>query len=166
MTDLEDIAEAVFDIEDLLEEIAEPEELIEDFVADPLVILVGLVAGIAGVIALFLFLLTALLLVLTIGPIRLLAVLTVVSFLTMLLGIGAFLYMRTDIPANVQEKIDAALQQADETPNNEGGMTEQEAINEIKTQYANGDIDDYELDAALERVLTSERPERVVEEYN
>jgi low affinity Fe/Cu permease len=114
----------------------------------------------------FLFLLTTLLLVLAIGPIKLLAVLTVVSFLTMLLGIGAFLYMRTDIPANVQEKIDAALQQADETPNNEGGMTEQEAINEIKIKYANGDIDDDELDAALERVLTSERLEGVVEEYN
>ena len=125
-----------------------------------------MVAGLAGVIALFLFLLTTLLLVLAIGPIKLLAVLTVVSFLTMLLGIGAFLYLRTDIPATVQEKIDDALQQADETPNKEGGMTEQEAINEIKIKYANGDIDDDELDAALERVLTSERLEGVVEEYN
>lgn len=104
MTDLEDVADAVFDIEDLLKEIAEPDELIEDFVADPVVILCGLLAGIAGVVAFGLFMLTILLLLLAIGPIRILAVLTIVSFLTMLLAIGAFLYIRTDIPADVQQK--------------------------------------------------------------
>jgi len=166
MTDLEDIIEAVFEIEDLLVEIAEPDELIDDLVVDPLVILVGLVAGVAGIIAFGLFILTTFLLLLAIGPVRVLAVLTVVSFLTTLLAIGAFLYIRTDIPTSTQEKIDDALQQADDPPGDDSGMTEQEAINEIKTQYANGKLDDHELDAALEQVLTSEQPETIVKEYN
>lgn len=166
MTDLDDVVEAVVDIEDLLEEVADPEELIEDLVADPVVILVGLLAGIAGVIALFLFVVTVLLLVLAIGPVRILALLTAVSFLTMLLAVGAFLYLRTDIPADVQQKIETALQQADDTPTDDSGLSEQEAINEIKTKYANGELDDHELDAALEDVLTSDQPEQVVREYN
>lgn len=165
MTDVEDIVEAVVDIEELLEELAEPEELVEDFVAEPLMIAVGLVAGVSGVLGLLLFMLTLTLLLLAIGPIRILAVLTLLSLLTMALAIGAFLYVRTDIPRDVQRKLNNALAQADDTSTATDGMTEQEAINAIKTQYANGELDDHELDAALEAVLSSDNPERVVENH-
>ena len=44
-------------------------------------------------------------------------------------------------------------------------MTEEEAIAELKTAYAEGDIADHELDGALDDALTSEHPERVVDRY-
>lgn len=165
MDDLDDVAEAIVDIEDIVEEIADPEELLDDLLDDPLVILFGLVAGFAALIAALLLLLTVALLVLAIGPVEVVALLTVLCFLAMGLAIGGFLYVRTDIPSDVQRKIDAALERADETPKQNGSMTEEEAITELKNQYANGEIDDHELDQALEDALTSDQPEKVVSRY-
>jgi ABC-type phosphate/phosphonate transport system substrate-binding protein len=80
------------------------------------------------------------------------------------LALGGFLYVRTDIPSDVQEKITAALERADDTPK-DGSMSEEEAIAELKDQYASGNIDDHELDQALEDALMSDRPEQVVRQY-
>ena len=44
-------------------------------------------------------------------------------------------------------------------------MTEQEAVTELKSEYAEGNIDDEEFDRALDDALTSERPEQVLERY-
>ena len=45
MDDLDDIVEAVVDIEDVAEEVFEPDELLEDFEANPLGILLALIAA-------------------------------------------------------------------------------------------------------------------------
>lgn len=128
-------------------------------------IVFALLAGIAAVVALLMFLLTMVLLVVSVGPLWVVAALTVLSFLTMVLAIGGFLYVRTDVPSDVQRRVDSALDRADETPRKEGAMTEEEAITELKNEYAKGNIGDHELEQALEDALTSDRPENVVDRY-
>ena len=148
MDDLDDIVEAVVDIEDIVEEVAEPAELIAVLAAAVTVLLI---------LATILFLLFA-------GPVLVVGFLAMVFLFLTLLAVGGFIYFRTDIPSDIQRKIDSALEQSDDTPrNNNSEMTEQEAIERLKTQYANDELDDYELERALEDVLTSDRPERVVE---
>lgn len=165
MTDIEDLVEAVFDIEDIVEELADPEDLFEDFAANPLMVVFAFVAAVAGIFALFLFLITAVVLVFAFGSIWLFVALAVVSVLVMTVAIGAFLYVRTDIPSDVYRKITEARERADDTPKGDGSMTEQEAVDELKDQYARGNLNDYELDQALDDALTSENPEDVVERY-
>jgi len=162
MDDLEDIVEAVVDIEDIVEEIADPAELIEDFVSSPLLIALALAAALAAVVTVLLVAATILFLLLA-GPVLIVGFLAVVFLFLTLFAVGGFVYFRTDIPSDVQRKIDTALERSDDTPRGDGEMTEREAIERIKTQYANDELDDYELERALEDVLTSDRPERVVE---
>lgn len=165
MTDAEDLVEAVFDIEDIIEEVADPEDLIEDFITNPLMVLFAFIAALAGIFLLVLFVVTLVLLVLAFGPVKVLALLMVVSFVVCVGSVMAFLYVRTDIPSDVYQKINNALEQADDSPEKEGPMSEKEAIEKLKEQYAAGDLDDYELEQALDDALTSESPERVVERY-
>mgnify|MGYP006280286799 FL=1 len=162
MDDLEDIVEAVVDIEDIVEEVAEPAELIEDFVESPLLIALALGAVLAAAVTVLLVLAT-ILFVLFAGPVLVVGFLAMVFLFFTLLAVGGFIYFRTDIPSDVQRKIDSALERSDNTPRENSEMTEQEAIERLKTQYANDELDDYELERALEDVLTSDRPERVVE---
>lgn len=165
MADIDDLVEAIVDIEDVVEEIADPEELVEDLIENPFVILFGLVAGFAGLLTLLLVAVTITAVLLSIGPVAILVGLTVVMTLVLLVAVGAFLYVRTDIPSNVQQKIDSALARADDTPHEGEETTEQEAIDELKELYAAGELRDHELDQALDDVLTSEDPEHVVERY-
>lgn len=165
MTDVEDLAEAIIDIEDIVEEIADPDDLIEDFVANPLMILFAFTAALAGLFLLCLFVLTLILLVLAFGPVEVLVLLMILSFVVFAGSVGAFLYVRTDIPSDVYHKINNALEQADDSPETEGAMTETEAIEELKNQYAAGNLDDYELEQALDDALTSENPADIVERY-
>ena len=165
MADLKDLAEAVFDIEDIVEEIADPEDLIEDFIANPLMVFFAFTAVLAGLFLFLLFLITLVLLVLAFGPVEVLVLLMVLSFVVFVGSIGAFLYVRTDIPSDVYHKINTALERADDSSQKEGPMTEKEAIEGLKDQYAAGNIDDYELDQALNDALTSENPGEVVEQY-
>ena len=162
MDDLEDIVEAVVDIEEIVEEVAEPAELIEDFVESPLLIALALGAVLAAIVT-FLLVLATILFLLFAGPVLIVGFLAMVFLFLTLLAVGGFVYFRTDIPSDVQRKIDSALERSDDTPRNDSEMTEQEAIERIKTEYANGNLDDYELERALDDVLTSDRPERVVE---
>lgn len=166
MDDLDDIAEAIFDIEDIVEEVVEPEEFLEDFVENPLLVIFAIVAGFAAILTVLLLLFTVALLVLAVGPVGILVLLTVLNLLLLGLAIAGFLYVRTDIPSDVQQKINDALREADDTPKKEGSMTEEEAVTELKEEYARGNLDDHELEQALEDALTSERPEEVVEEYD
>jgi len=163
MTDVEDIVEAVFDIEDIVEEIADPEDLIEDVVANPLMVLFAFTAALAGFFLLVLFVVTLVLLGLAFGPVELLAVLLVLSSVVFVGSVAAFLYVRTDIPSDVYRNVNDALEQAEDSPETEGSMTEKEAIEELKDQYASGNLDEYDLEQALDDVLTSDDPGRVVE---
>lgn len=165
MADIEDLAEAVFDIEDIVEEIADPEDLIEDFIANPLMILFAFIAALAGLFLLVLFLITLVLLVLAFGPVEVLVLLTVLSLVVFVGSVAAFLHVRTDIPSDMYHKINTALEQADDSPQKEGPMSEKEAIEELKNQYARGNLNDYELDQALDDALTSENPGEVVERH-
>jgi len=162
MDDLEDILEAIVDIEEIVEEVAEPAELIEDFVESPLLIALALAAALAAVVTVLLVAATVLFLLFA-GPVLIVGFLAMVFLVLTLLAVGGFIYFRTDIPSDVQQKIDSALEQSDDRPRSDAGMTEQEAIEALKTQYATGELDEYELERALEDVLTSDRPERVVE---
>jgi hypothetical protein len=165
MTDIEDLFEAVFDIENIVEEVADPDDLIADFVANPLMVIFAFTAALASLFLILLFAITLILLVFAIGPIDVLLVLMLLSFVVLVGAIVAFLYVRTDIPAGVYHKINNALEQADDSPEKEGSMTQKEAIKQVKNQYASGALDDYELDQALDDVLTSENPEKVVKRY-
>jgi hypothetical protein len=163
MVDLEDVVEAVGDIEDIVEELADPEELVEDFVESPLLVVLALGAAVAAVGTVLLLLLTLLLLLLAVGPVAVLASLVVVGVLLTTLAVGGFVYFRTDIPADVRRTIEAARERSASTPRDGATMSEQEAIDELKAQYAAGTLTESELEQALDDVLTSSEPERVVE---
>jgi len=165
MDDLDDVAEAVFDIEEFVEEIADPEDLVEDFEVDPTTVLVGLIAGLAGLFTLLMLLLSVVLFAFRFGLLPLVVGLAVFGFLVTLGAIVAFLYVRPDMPFEVQREVEAARERADNTPPEEGSMTEQEAIDALKDKYAEGEIRDHELEEALDDALTSERPEEVVARY-
>jgi hypothetical protein len=165
MADIEDLVEALVDIEGVVEEVGEPTELVEDLVNNPFMILFGLLAGFGGVISLLLLALTLTSWLLSVGPLWILTALTIFMFLLVLVAIGGFLYVRTSIPDSVQQRIDDALARADDTPQETEAMTEQEAIDELKDLYATGELRDHELDQALDDVLTSDNPERVIERY-
>lgn len=164
MDDLEDVVEAVVDIEDIVEEVADPEELLEDFVESPLLIGLALSAVLAAVITVLLVIVT-LLFVLFAGPVFVVGALAMGCLFMTALAVGGFIYFRTDIPSDLQQRVDNALEQSDDTPPDDAEMSEQEAIEELKTQYASGELDDYELEQALDDVLTSDQPERVVERH-
>ncbi|MXR52532.1 hypothetical protein GRX03_13055 [Halovenus sp. WSH3] len=165
MADIDDLVEAVVDVEDVIEEVGDPEELVGDLIEDPFVIVFGLVAGFAGLLTMLLFAVTVGAILLSVGPLWILVSLTVFMFLVLLLAFGAFLYVRTSLSDSVQQKFDEALARADTNSNSTGSMTEQEAIDELKRLYAEGDLRDHELDQALDDVLTSDDPQRVLERY-
>ena len=93
-----------------------------------------------------------------------LVILTLLCLFLLILGVGVLLYFRGS-SSSAQERIEEALARADDTPQADGSMTEEEAVTELKSEYAEGNIDDEELDRALDDALTSEQPERVVERY-
>jgi apolipoprotein N-acyltransferase len=93
-----------------------------------------------------------------------LVVLTLLCLFLLILGVGVLLSLRSG-SSGAQERVEEALARADDTPQADGSMTEEEAVTELKSEYAEGNIDDEELDRALDDALTSEQPERVVERY-
>lgn len=163
MVDLEDIVEAVVDIEDIVEEIAEPDELVADFLETPVLVVFALVAGVAAVLTLLLLAVTLLFALLAVGPVVAVASLVVVAGLSTLLAVAGFVYVRTEIPADVRRTIEAAKQRADRTPPTGASMSEEEAIDALKTRYARGRLTEAELERALEDVLTGTDPERHLE---
>jgi len=166
MDDLEDVVEAFDDIEDIAEEVFEPDELVEDLVEQPVTVMVALLAGVAALFAFLLFSLTVVLALLAVGPVTLLAVLTLLNVLVVGLAVGVFLYVRTSLPSEVREKFRSAEQQADDEPHQDDSMSQEQAVEELKQGYAAGEIEDHELDQALDDALTSDEPEKVVERYD
>jgi hypothetical protein len=168
MDDLDDIVEGLFEIEDIFEEVLEPGELLEDLASNTIAVVFALVAGFAALLTLLLLAVAVVLFALSVGPVAAvvaLAVLAMFGLLLTVLAVGGFLYFRTSLRSDIQQKIDDALARADDEPQKEGSMTEEQAIAELKREYAEGNIEDHELDQALDDALTSENPERVVEQY-
>lgn len=165
MDDIDDIVEGVFDIEEIVEEVADPEELLEDFAEEPLTILVGLVAAGAALFTLLMLLVTVVFFAFEFGLFFLVVGLTVMGLLATVLAIAAFLSVRRGIPRAARREIAEARKAADDNHSEDGSMTEQEAIDELKEQYAEGELSDRELEAALEAAITSDRPEEVVARY-
>jgi uncharacterized membrane protein len=165
MDDIEDIVEAIVDVEEITEEIFEPEELLEDFAVSPVSILFALVTAVA---ALFTLLMVAALVVLfafQYGVFPIVAVLAVFGFLVTVLALGGFLYVRTGIPHRIQRKINRTRAEADDDEPEDAAMTEEEAIEELRDRYATGEINEAELEKALDAVITSENPGAVLREY-
>jgi len=168
MDDLDDIVEGLFEIEDIFEEVLEPGELLEDLASNTIAVVFALAAGFAALLTLLLLAVAVVLLALSVGPVAAvvaLAVLGMLGLLVTVLAVGGFLYFRTGLRSDIQRKIDDALARADDEPQRDDGMTEEEAIAELKDAYAEGNIEDHELDRALDDALTSENPETVVERY-
>ncbi|WP_136591759.1 hypothetical protein [Salinigranum halophilum] len=163
MVDLEDFVEAIVDIEDIVEEVTEPAELLEDFVEAPLLIVFALGAAVAAVLTLVLMLVTLLFVLFAVGPVAVVASLVLVGGLLTMLTVAGFVYLRPEIPASVRRKIDAARERSDSTRRDGASMSEQEAIDELKRQYVEGTLTEPELERALDDVLTSNDPARVVE---
>ena len=128
-------------------------------------VLFAFIAALAGLFLLFLFLITLVLLVLAFGPVEVLVRLMMLSFVVFVGSIAAFLYARTNISSDAYRKINNALEQAEDSPKKEGSMSEKEAIEERKHQYAAGNLDDCELEQALDDALTGDNPAEVVERY-
>ena len=127
-------------IENIVEEVADPDDLIADFVANPLMVIFAFTAALASLFLILLFAITLILLVLAIGPIDVLLVLMLLSFVVLVGAIVAFLYVRTDIPAGVYHKINNAFEQADDSSEKEGSMTQEEAIKQVKTSMLRGHL--------------------------
>lgn len=163
MVDLEDLVEAVVDIEDIAEEILEPAALLEDFVETPLLVAFALGAAVAAVLTVLFVLLTLLFVLFAIGPIAVVASLVIAGGVLTMLTVAGFIYFRPDIPASVRRKIEAAREHSDGTRRDGASMSEQEAIDELKTQYVEGTLTEPELERALDDVLASSDPGRVVE---
>jgi hypothetical protein len=168
MDDLDDIAEGLTEIEDIFEGVLEPGELLEDLASNTIAVVFALVAGFAVLLTLLLLAVAVVLFALSVGPVAAvvaLAVLAMFGLFVTVLAVGGFLYFRTSLRSDIQRKIDDALARADDEPQTDGSMTEQEAVEELKTEYAEGNIEDHELDQALDDALTSENPETVVEQH-
>ena len=163
MADAEDVIEAVLDIEDIVKEAVEPEDLLEDFVENPLLIVFALVAAVTALFTLLLMATAVIFLVFAVGPVAVVLALALVDLILSGLAVAGFVYFRTDIPSDIQQKIETARQRSADTPKRDATMSEQEAIDELKTQYARGELADRELERALEGVMTSDDPERVIE---
>jgi uncharacterized protein (DUF58 family) len=163
MVDLEDLVEAVVDIEDIAEEVLEPAELLEDFIETPLLVAFALGAVVAAILTVLLLLLTLLLLLFAIGPVAVAASLVIIGGLVTMLAVAGFVYLRPNIPSSVRRKIEAARARSDDTCRDGASMSEQEAIDELKAQYVEGKLTEPELERALDDVLSSNDPGRVVE---
>ncbi len=158
MDDLDDVLE----VADELEEFVELDDVVEDVFDNALAGAAAVAAVIAGLLTLLLVVATVALLVLSVGVFRAVAVLAIVTSLITLAAVGAFLYFRTTIPDHVQSRIDEALARADDTPPGDGTMSEQEAIEAVKEQYADGDLTNRELERRLEAIMESDDPGAVV----
>lgn len=167
MDDLEDIFEAIIDIEDIGEEIFEPDELLEDFIEDPLEIAIAGIALIGGLLTILLLFLTLTVLLFTAGPIAVLGVFTGILLLITVLAVAGFVYYRTNVPRQLEKKINKSLEEADKETRENEKMTEKQAIENLKEKYTNGELTERELEKAIEDVLKHEhKPKSVIKEYN
>lgn len=166
MADLDDILEALVDVEEITEELFEPLELLEDIVEEPLKIVSALLVG-AGVLVTLLLLLVTLLVVLFFrtGLVFVLLGLTVLAGLLTALVVAVFLSVRTDVPHRVQRKINRIRSSESPQSPQSGGMTEEEAIDRLRDEYAEQHITIEQFEAGLEEIMAREDPKTVVREY-
>jgi len=179
MADIEDLFEATFDIEDALEEFVDPDDLLEDALKSPLQVALVAVAVVAGV-ALFGSLALALVIALiAFGPVNALVVLTGVSALVVGASLVGLLAVRTDVSGRVRDALARTDESMSDPPVGEQGAgdtttgdtttgdttTEANAIAALKRQYAAGDIDEAELERALEDVLADGDPEHPPDQH-
>jgi len=184
MADIEDLFEATFDIEDALEEFVDPDDLLEDALESPLQVALVAVAVVAGV-ALFGSLALALVIALiAFGPVNALVVLTGVSALIVGASLVGLLAVRTDVSGRVRDALARTDESMSDPPVGEQGAgdtttggtttgdtttggttTEANAIAALKRQYAAGDIDEAELERALEDVLADGDPEHPPDQH-
>jgi len=158
--DLDDLVDAA----DEIEEVAGPEDLLSDLAESPALVAVALLAAGAAVFTLVMVAL-AVVVAFVFGVLWVVVALALLGLFATIGGVVLFLYLRTDVPDEVSRRIDEARRQADDTPRTSTGMSEQEAVEELGELYATGELDDHELDQALEDALTSEEPARVVRRY-
>ena len=86
--------------------------------------------------------------------------------LGILLALGGFLYVRSGVPHRVERKINRKRAAVEDRTDERTGMTEEEAIDELRDQYATGKLTEEELEEALEDVITSDDPERAVRAHD
>ena len=165
MDDVEDIVEAVFDLEDIVEEVGDPEELLDDFDRHPATVAVAFLTVGAALVAALLLLVTLAFLIFEFGFFPVVAALALVALLATVLAFVVFLFVRTDLPHRVERKIDRAHSEADDTPTADARMTEDEAVDELKALYAEGELGERELEQALDETIGSDDPEAVVRTY-
>lgn len=167
MDDLEDAFEAIIDIEDIAEEIFEPDELLEDLIEDPLEIIASLAVVLFGGLTILLILLVLLLLLIASGPLAILATFAGLTMFVTIISIGAFIYLRTNIPNHVETKINNALEQADTQQHEKENLTEKEAIEKVREQYISGEITEQELEESIDQILEHEKkPEETIKQHS
>ncbi len=164
MDDLEDVFEAFDDIDDIVEEVLDPEDLFEDFREEPLKIAAALAAAIGAAFTALMLVVVLVVLGLRFGLLLVVAGLTVVGVFVTVLALGVFLWARTDVPHRVQRKINRA-RAVDDERSSEASMTEEEAIERLRDQYADGEMTVAEFEDAVEEVIQREDPRAVVREH-
>lgn len=163
MDDLEDVFEVFDDVEDVVEDFADPEDLVEDLVENTLLVVGVVVAVVAAGVFLLGLLFIAAAFLLAGGIVPVLVVLVVLALVAGVAGLGAVVYAHTSVSKDARRKIDDALERADDGDHeDDGGLTEQEAIERLREQYASDDITHEELERRIEAVFEADDPERVV----
>jgi len=159
MADIDDLVE----IEDAFDAL-DPDGLVERLASSLLLVVVAVLGALLTVVLVVSVVALVALSAGLVAALATLVVLTLLCLLLLIIGVGVFLYLRSS-SSGAQERIDQALARADDTPQPDSSMTEEAAVTELKSEYAEGNIGDEELDRALDDALTSEQPERVVERY-
>lgn len=164
MDDVEDILEAFGDIDDIVEEVFEPDDLFEDFHEEPLKIAAAILAAIGAVFTVLMVLVLLVILSFRFGFFLVVASLAVFGVLVTVIAVGVFLSARTDVPHRVQRKINRA-RASSEDRSSDARTSEEEAIERLRDQYAEGEMTVEEFEVAVEEVIQSEDPATVVREY-
>lgn len=101
------------------------------------------------------------------GLVVLVAVVVAFGFVVTAVAVAAFLFVRTDVPHRVERRVDRARDRVDGSPRTgrDAGMTEEAAIDRLRDLYAEGHLDERELEDGLEAVIAGDDPEAVVREY-
>lgn len=164
MVDLDDLEDIVDDPEDIVEDFIEFDDILETALSSPGTIIAAIIGVVSFGILLLGLLLTFLGLIvgLEIATV-IIGIITALSFVAMLGAFGLLLHIHTSIPNDVQSMVQDARQRADSEPHGTESMSEEQAIEELKTQYAEGDLTQRELEQRIDDVFETDDPERVVE---
>ena len=98
-------------------------------------------------------------------------IIILLSFITIIITLFsfiAFLYVRTNLPDHIENKINRAIEEAENQENDTNNITQEEAINKLKQRYIDGEITDEELDKSIDDVLNNDNKnnKKVIFQYN